>query len=69
MFLTIYFLILVFIKDNYKLVQYYINSVTVFQFFSLRDSWVPGTLTLEGEERDPRTPKTPSGKQNPNIYF
>ena len=61
-FLTIYFFYFkkVFIKDNYKIVQYYFNSITVFQFFQLWDSFGP----LEG---NPKTPKTPSGKRHPHI--
>ena len=47
-------------KDNYNIVQNYFNSITVFQ------APPPG----EGEEGDPRTPETPSGKTAPgNIYF
>ena len=31
-------------KDNYKIVQNFLNSITVFQFFPLWDSWGPGTF-------------------------
>jgi len=47
----------VFKIDNYKILQNYFNSISVIQFFPLRDSWGQGIL------------KTPSRKQHPNIYF
>ena len=68
-FLTIYFFYFkkVFIKDNYKLVQYYFNSITVFQFFQLWDSFGPLLPPPGGEgggeSQDSENPKwetTPS---------
>ena len=61
---------MVFIKDNYKLVQYYFSSITVFQFFPLWDSLVPGTLLLGGgggESKDPENPLV--GNNIPTFIF
>ena len=56
-----------FYRDNYKTVQNVFKTITIFYFFPLLDSWGPGTLPPGGG--DLRTPKTPSRKQHPNIYF
>ena len=50
----------VFIKDNYKIVQNYFNSI---YSIPLWDSWG------ERYSRTPKTTQTTSGKQHPNIYF
>ena len=53
-----------------KPVHYYFNSITVFQFFPLWVFWSLGPSPWGwGEEGNPKTPKTPSGKEYPNIYF
>ena len=60
---------MVFIKDNYKLVQYYFSSITVFQFFPLWDSLVPGTLLLGGGGGIPG-PRNPLVENNtPTFIF
>ena len=67
-FLTIFFFFnykKVFIKDSYKLLHYYFNSITVFQYFPLWDSGPSGGRGIESQ--DPENPKWET--QHPNIYL